>query len=55
MVIRDGEWEEQRRGDRQWGGQGGQEGGRQCSNRLPGEWGILVTDGDWGWRGAATD
>lgn len=33
----------------------GQEGGRQCSNNLPGEWGILVTDRDWGWRGAATD
>lgn len=44
-----------RRGDHQWGGQGGREGDRQRSNYLPGEWGILVTDGDWGWRGAATD
>lgn len=28
---------------------------RQHPNCLPGEWRILVADGDWGWRGAATD
>lgn len=55
VAIRDGEWEEQRRGDGQRGGQGERGGGRQRSNHLPGDWGILVTDGDWGRRGAGTD
>lgn len=29
--------------------------GRRQADRLAGEWGILVTDGEWGRRGAATD